>query len=63
MDDFIREINNVNNNNRTNGSLRDDKNKNIDETIDKNENNTQQYDKTSIRNSNNQNKDEIITDT
>ena len=63
MDDFIREINNVNNNNRTNGSLREYKNKNIDETIDKNENNTQQYDKTSFRNSNNQNKDEIITDT
>jgi hypothetical protein len=62
MDDFIREINNVNNN-RINGSLREDKNKNIDKTIDKNENNTQQYDKTSFRNSNNQNKDEIITDT
>ena len=62
MDDFIREINNVNNN-RINGNLREDKNKNIDKTIDKNENNTQQYDKTSFRNSNNQNKDEIITDT
>ena len=62
MDDFIREINNVNNN-RINGSLREDKNINIDKTIDKNENNTQQYDKTSFRNSNNQNKDEIITDT
>ena len=62
MDDFIREINNVNNN-RINGSLREDKNKNIDKTINKNENNTQQYDKTSFRNSNNQNKDEIITDT